>query len=91
VIAKPAEQTNLIAYRAVQVLHEAGIPTDVLQLLPGDGATVGAALTRDPRVAGVAFTGSTEVARLINRTLAARDAAIGVLVAETGGQNAPDR
>ncbi|MEZ5456917.1 MAG: bifunctional proline dehydrogenase/L-glutamate gamma-semialdehyde dehydrogenase PutA [Lysobacteraceae bacterium] len=88
VIAKPAEQTNLIAYRAVQVLHEAGIPTDVLQLLPGDGATVGAALTRDPRVAGVAFTGSTEVARLINRTLAARDAAIGVLVAETGGQNA---
>jgi RHH-type transcriptional regulator, proline utilization regulon repressor / proline dehydrogenase / delta 1-pyrroline-5-carboxylate dehydrogenase len=60
----------------------------VLQLLPGDGATVGAALTSDPRVAGVAFTGSTDTARAINRALAARDAAIGVLIAETGGQNA---
>jgi len=88
VIAKPAEQTNLIGYAAVQLLHEAGVPAAVLQFLPGDGATVGAALTRDPRVAGVAFTGSTDTARAINRALAARDAAIGVLIAETGGQNA---
>ncbi|QBB72203.1 bifunctional proline dehydrogenase/L-glutamate gamma-semialdehyde dehydrogenase PutA [Pseudolysobacter antarcticus] len=88
VIAKPAEQTNLIALRATQLLHEAGVPAAVLQLLPGDGATVGAALTKDARVAGVAFTGSTETARLINRTLAARDAAIAPLIAETGGQNA---
>ncbi len=88
VIAKPAEQTNLIGYYAVKLLHEAGIPEAVLQFLPGDGATVGAALTRDPRIAGVAFTGSTDTARAINRALAARDAAIGVLIAETGGQNA---
>ncbi len=88
VIAKPAEQTNLIGYYAVRLLHEAGVPEAVLQFLPGDGATVGAALTRDPRVAGVAFTGSTDTARAINRALAARDAAIGVLIAETGGQNA---
>jgi RHH-type proline utilization regulon transcriptional repressor/proline dehydrogenase/delta 1-pyrroline-5-carboxylate dehydrogenase len=88
VIAKPAEQTNLIGFAAVKLLHEAGIPEAVLQFLPGDGATVGAALTRDPRVAGVAFTGSTDTARAINRALAARDAAIGVLIAETGGQNA---
>ncbi len=88
VIAKPAEQTNLIGFAAVKLLHEAGVPEAVLQLLPGDGATVGAALTSDPRVAGVAFTGSTDTARAINRALAARDAAIGVLIAETGGQNA---
>lgn len=88
VIAKPAEQTNLIGYYAVKLLHEAGVPEAVLQFLPGDGATVGAALTKDPRVAGVAFTGSTDTARAINRALAARDAAIGVLIAETGGQNA---
>lgn len=88
VIAKPAEQTNLIGYYAVKLMHEAGIPEGVLQFLPGDGATVGAALTRDPRVAGVAFTGSTDTARAINRAMAARDAAIGVLIAETGGQNA---
>jgi RHH-type proline utilization regulon transcriptional repressor/proline dehydrogenase/delta 1-pyrroline-5-carboxylate dehydrogenase len=88
VIAKPAEQTNLIGFAAVKLLHEAGVPEAVLQFLPGDGATVGAALTRDPRVAGVAFTGSTDTARAINRALAARDAAIGVLIAETGGQNA---
>ncbi|MGN0858514.1 MAG: bifunctional proline dehydrogenase/L-glutamate gamma-semialdehyde dehydrogenase PutA [Stenotrophomonas sp.] len=88
VIAKPAEQTTLIGFEAVKLLHEAGIPADVLQYLPGDGATVGAALTADPRVAGVAFTGSTETARAINRAMAARDAAIGVLIAETGGQNA---
>ncbi|MET0327704.1 MAG: bifunctional proline dehydrogenase/L-glutamate gamma-semialdehyde dehydrogenase PutA [Luteimonas sp.] len=88
VLAKPAEQTTLVGFEAVKLLHEAGIPKDVLQYLPGDGATVGAALTSDPRVAGVAFTGSTETARAINRALAARDAAIGVLIAETGGQNA---
>ena len=88
VIAKPAEQTNLIGHAAVKLLHEAGVPELVLQFVPGDGATVGAALTKDPRVAGVAFTGSTDTARAINRALAARDAAIGVLIAETGGQNA---
>ncbi len=88
VIAKPAEQTNLIGHAAVKLLHEAGVPENVVQFLPGDGAVVGAALTKDPRVAGVAFTGSTDTARAINRALAARDAAIGVLIAETGGQNA---
>ncbi|MBI2257179.1 MAG: bifunctional proline dehydrogenase/L-glutamate gamma-semialdehyde dehydrogenase PutA [Proteobacteria bacterium] len=88
VIAKPAEQTPLIAAAAVKILHQAGIPGDVLHLLPGDGPTVGAPLTRDPRIAGVAFTGSTETARLINRTLAAKDGPIVPLIAETGGQNA---
>ncbi|MCE5233137.1 MAG: bifunctional proline dehydrogenase/L-glutamate gamma-semialdehyde dehydrogenase PutA [Mizugakiibacter sp.] len=88
VIAKPAEQTTLVAHLATRLLHEAGVPEAVLQLLPGDGATVGAALTRDPRVAGVAFTGSTETAWAINRALAARNAPIAALVAETGGQNA---
>ena len=88
VLAKPAEQTTLVGFAAVKLLHEAGVPEAVLQYLPGDGPTVGAALTRDPRVAGVAFTGSTETARAINRAMAARDAAIGVLIAETGGQNA---
>ncbi|NLB13628.1 MAG: bifunctional proline dehydrogenase/L-glutamate gamma-semialdehyde dehydrogenase PutA, partial [Gammaproteobacteria bacterium] len=88
VIAKPAEQTNLVGHAMTLLLHEAGVPADVLQFLPGDGATVGASLTADPRVAGVAFTGSTETARAINRALAARDAAIAVLIAETGGQNA---
>jgi len=87
VIAKPAEQTPLVAARAVQLLHEAGIPPGVLSFLPGDGATLGRELLSDPRVAGVAFTGSTEVAQLINRQLAARAGAIGVLIAETGGQN----
>ncbi|TIC83805.1 trifunctional transcriptional regulator/proline dehydrogenase/L-glutamate gamma-semialdehyde dehydrogenase [Crenobacter intestini] len=87
VLAKPAEQTSLIAAYAVRLLHEAGVPRDVLQLLPGDGATVGAALVRDARIQGVIFTGSTEVAQLINRTLAAREDAP-VLIAETGGQNA---
>nr|WP_225444570.1 bifunctional proline dehydrogenase/L-glutamate gamma-semialdehyde dehydrogenase PutA [Pseudomarimonas arenosa] len=88
VLAKPAEQTTLVGHAAVKLLHEAGVPETVLQYLPGDGATVGAALTRDPRICGVAFTGSTETARAINRAMAARDAAIGVLIAETGGQNA---
>ncbi|MGH8441637.1 MAG: bifunctional proline dehydrogenase/L-glutamate gamma-semialdehyde dehydrogenase PutA [Nevskiaceae bacterium] len=87
VIAKPAEQTNLVAARMVQLLRDAGIPEDVLQCVLGEG-DVGAALTRDPRIAGVAFTGSVEVARLINRALAARDGSIATLIAETGGQNA---
>jgi len=88
VIAKPAEQTTLVAFAATKLLHEAGIPEDVLQFLPGDGATVGAGLTRDARVAGVAFTGSNETAWAINRSLAARKAPIASLIAETGGQNA---
>jgi RHH-type proline utilization regulon transcriptional repressor/proline dehydrogenase/delta 1-pyrroline-5-carboxylate dehydrogenase len=88
VIAKPAEQTPLVAYRAVQLMHEAGVPRGALQFVPGRGETVGRALTSDPRIAGVAFTGSTATARAINRALAARDAPIGVLIAETGGQNA---
>jgi RHH-type proline utilization regulon transcriptional repressor/proline dehydrogenase/delta 1-pyrroline-5-carboxylate dehydrogenase len=85
VIAKPAEQTPLIAARAVELLHEAGVPRRALQFLPGRGETVGAALTADPRVRGVVFTGSTEVARLISKAVGARDAR---LIAETGGQNA---
>lgn len=88
VIAKPAEQTGLIAHLAVTLAHQAGIPADVLQLLPGDGATVGAKLTADSRIGGVCFTGSTETAKLINMTLAQRDGAILPLIAETGGQNA---
>src|SRR5581483_11100917 len=88
VIAKPAEQTPLIASRMVRLLHHAGIPADVLGLLPGPGETIGAALVADPRVAGVVFTGSTEVARGIARALAARDGPIATLIAETGGQNA---
>jgi RHH-type proline utilization regulon transcriptional repressor/proline dehydrogenase/delta 1-pyrroline-5-carboxylate dehydrogenase len=88
VIAKPAEQTPLTAALAVQLLHAAGVPPQVLQFLPGDGGTVGAAITRDPRIAGVAFTGSTDTARLIERSLAARNAGIATLIAETGGLNA---
>jgi RHH-type proline utilization regulon transcriptional repressor/proline dehydrogenase/delta 1-pyrroline-5-carboxylate dehydrogenase len=87
-IAKPAEQTPLIAALAVALLHRAGIPGDVLHLLPGDGPSVGAPLVKDPRIAGVAFTGSTETARGINRVLAAKDGPIVPLIAETGGQNA---
>ena len=87
VIAKPAEQTPLIAFQAVRVLHGAGVPKDALQLVLGDGK-VGGALVAHRDVAGVAFTGSTEVARLINRTLAAKDGPIVPLIAETGGVNA---
>ncbi len=87
VVAKPAEQTPLIAALAVRLMHRAGIPADVLHLLPGDGAGVGGRLVADPGIAGVAFTGSTETARLINRTLASRDGPIAALIAETGGQN----
>ncbi|MBR7777705.1 trifunctional transcriptional regulator/proline dehydrogenase/L-glutamate gamma-semialdehyde dehydrogenase [Undibacterium rugosum] len=91
VLAKPAEQTPLIAYRAVQLMHEAGIPRAALQFLPGTGEVVGAELVADHRVRGVIFTGSTEVAQIINRTLAKRAVAEGIdipLIAETGGQNA---
>ncbi|MBO0710149.1 MAG: bifunctional proline dehydrogenase/L-glutamate gamma-semialdehyde dehydrogenase PutA, partial [Acetobacteraceae bacterium] len=87
VAAKPAEQTPLIAARAVALLHEAGVPREALALLSGDGR-VGAALVRDPRVAGVAFTGGTETARTIAHTLAARPGALVPLIAETGGVNA---
>ncbi len=88
VLAKPAEQTPLVAAHAVRLLLQAGIPAEVLHLLPGDGAVIGAAAVADPRMAGVAFTGSTETARIIHRTLAGRDGPIGTLIAETGGQNA---
>ena len=88
VIAKPAEQTPLIAAEAVRLLHAAGVPADVLHLLPGDGARVGAPLVADPRIAGVAFTGSTEVAWQINRALAGRTGPPPAFIAETGGQNA---
>ena len=86
VIAKPAEQTPLIADLAIRLFHEV-ISDGVVQLAPGDGM-VGAMLTSDPRIAGVAFTGSTETARAINRAMAGRDGPLGILVAETGGQNA---
>ena len=88
VVAKPAEQTPLTAMRAAELLHEAGVPVDVLHLLPGSGETVGAQLVGDPRVAGVAFTGSTETARRIQHTLAARAGPMVPLIAETGGMNA---
>jgi RHH-type proline utilization regulon transcriptional repressor/proline dehydrogenase/delta 1-pyrroline-5-carboxylate dehydrogenase len=88
VLAKPAEQTPLIAAAATRLLHQAGVPKDVLNLLPGDGPKIGAALFGDPRLAGVAFTGSTEAANAINRALAARNGPIATLIAETGGQNA---
>jgi RHH-type proline utilization regulon transcriptional repressor/proline dehydrogenase/delta 1-pyrroline-5-carboxylate dehydrogenase len=88
VVAKPAEQTPLIAHHAVCLMHEAGIPGDVLQLLPGDGQSVGAPLVNHPTIAGVAFTGSTETARAIHMALAAKNGPIVPLIAETGGQNA---
>jgi RHH-type transcriptional regulator, proline utilization regulon repressor / proline dehydrogenase / delta 1-pyrroline-5-carboxylate dehydrogenase len=87
VVAKPAEQTPLIAFEAIRLLHEAGIPASALHLLPGDGA-IGAALTAHRDIAGVVFTGSTEVARAINRALAGKDGPIVPLIAETGGINA---
>ena len=87
VIAKPAEQTPLIAALAVKLCHDAGIPEEVFQLLPG-GGEVGQLITADPRIAGVSFTGSTATAQAINRSLAARDGQIATLIAETGGQNA---
>jgi RHH-type proline utilization regulon transcriptional repressor/proline dehydrogenase/delta 1-pyrroline-5-carboxylate dehydrogenase len=87
VAAKPAEQTPLIAAQAIRLLHEAGVPPSALHLVPGDGS-IGAALVAHPDVAGVVFTGSTEVARAINRALAAKDGPIVPLIAETGGINA---
>ena len=86
-IAKPAEQTPLIGARAIELMHEAGIPKTVVQMVPGDGKA-GAALTSHPLIGGVAFTGSTDTARAINRSLAQRDGPIVPLIAETGGQNA---
>ncbi|HBZ43244.1 MAG TPA: bifunctional proline dehydrogenase/L-glutamate gamma-semialdehyde dehydrogenase [Maritimibacter sp.] len=88
VIAKPAEQTPLIAGLAVRLMHEAGVPREVLQFLPGDGATVGAALTSSPRIDGVVFTGSTETAQVIRRSMAEHLAPDAPLIAETGGLNA---
>jgi RHH-type proline utilization regulon transcriptional repressor/proline dehydrogenase/delta 1-pyrroline-5-carboxylate dehydrogenase len=88
VIAKPAEQTPLVGASAVRLMHQAGLPVEALHLLPGDGATVGARLTADPRIAGIAFTGSTETARAINLVLAQRAGPLVPLIAETGGQNA---
>ncbi|MEX0343647.1 MAG: bifunctional proline dehydrogenase/L-glutamate gamma-semialdehyde dehydrogenase PutA [Rhizobiaceae bacterium] len=88
VIAKPAEQTPLIAARAVGLMLEAGIPEHVIQLLPGDGPSVGGPLVADPRIAGVCFTGSTEVAKLIEAQLANSAPPDAMLIAETGGLNA---
>ncbi len=88
VLAKPAEQTPLLAALGTRLLHEAGVPLSVLQFLPGDGPSIGNALFGDPRLAGVAFTGSSDVAALINRALAARDGPLATLIAETGGMNA---
>ena len=87
VLAKPAAPTPLIAARAVELLREAGVPEDVVQLVPGRGGTIGQALIEDERVRGILFTGSTETARHINQTIATRPGPIIPLVAETGGQN----
>ncbi|HEY7960208.1 MAG TPA: bifunctional proline dehydrogenase/L-glutamate gamma-semialdehyde dehydrogenase PutA, partial [Sphingomicrobium sp.] len=88
VIAKPAGQTPLIGALAVELMHHAGVPRDVVQLAPGSGRVVGGTLTAHPLLSGVVFTGSTETARMINRALAERDGPIIPFVAETGGQNA---
>lgn len=88
VVAKPAAQTPLIGALAVKLLHQAGVPEEVLQLLPGRGSVIGDQLVEDPRVKGIVFTGSTETARHINQTLAARPGPIVPFIAETGGQNA---
>jgi RHH-type transcriptional regulator, proline utilization regulon repressor / proline dehydrogenase / delta 1-pyrroline-5-carboxylate dehydrogenase len=88
VLAKPAEQTPIIATEAVKLFHGAGLPVDVLHLLPGEGETIGAALVAHPGCDGVAFTGGTQTAWAINRTLAARQGPIVPFIAETGGLNA---
>jgi RHH-type proline utilization regulon transcriptional repressor/proline dehydrogenase/delta 1-pyrroline-5-carboxylate dehydrogenase len=88
VIAKPAEQTPRVGLCAIEILREAGIPADAAICVPGDGETVGAPLVADPRIAGVAFTGSVETAKRINEALARRDGPIVPLIAETGGVNA---
>jgi RHH-type proline utilization regulon transcriptional repressor/proline dehydrogenase/delta 1-pyrroline-5-carboxylate dehydrogenase len=87
VLAKPAEQTPIIATEAVRLFHAAGVPADLLHLLPGDGGVVGATLTAHPDCDGVAFTGGVDTAQAINRALAARDGPIVPLIAETGGLN----
>ncbi|MDO8954560.1 MAG: bifunctional proline dehydrogenase/L-glutamate gamma-semialdehyde dehydrogenase PutA [Gammaproteobacteria bacterium] len=88
VIAKPAEQTPLIATMAIELLHQAGVPRNVVQMLPGRGEIIGSQLVNDKRIGGVIFTGSTEVAHLINKSLANRTGPIVPFIAETGGQNA---
>lgn len=88
VVAKPAEQTSLIAARAIELLLETGIPSQAIHLVPGSGAEIGSTLTSDPRIAGVVFTGSTQTAQAINRSLAQREGKPATLIAETGGQNA---
>ena len=88
VVAKPAEQTPLIAHEAIKLLHHAGVPKAVLHVLAGDGARIGKTLLAHPALAGVAFTGSNDTATLINRALASRSGAIPALIAETGGMNA---
>ncbi len=87
VIAKPARQTPLTGFKAVQLLHQAGVPEEVLHFLPGSGQAIGAQLCADPRLAGVAFTGSTETAWSIQQSLAERRGPMVPLIAETGGQN----
>ena len=87
VLTKPAEQTSLIGAQAVRLMHEAGVPGGVLNFIPGRGSVVGQHAVADARIAGVAFTGSTETAKTIHQTLAKRDGIIPVLIAETGGQN----
>ncbi len=87
VLAKPAETTSLIAYRAIELLFEAGLPKNVIALIPGEGKVLGDLITQDPRVVGVCFTGSTATAKRINLNLAEREGAIPMLIAETGGQN----
>lgn len=91
VIAKPAEQTPLVATEAIKLLWQAGIPQDVIQLLPGQGEIIGAALSKDERINGIMFTGSTEVAKILQKTISSRVTHVGQsipLIAETGGQNA---
>ncbi len=88
VLAKPAEQATIIAARLFEIFIEAGVPPDALHFIPGDGAVAGARAVADERIAGVVFTGSTRTALSINRSLAAREGAIGTLIAETGGLNA---
>lgn len=88
VIAKPAEQTPLVAFTMVQLFHQAGVPGEVLHFLTGEGSDIGPKLVNDARINGVCFTGSTQVAKLINRQLADKEGPIVPLIAETGGQNA---
>ncbi|MES2212674.1 MAG: bifunctional proline dehydrogenase/L-glutamate gamma-semialdehyde dehydrogenase PutA, partial [Pseudomonadota bacterium] len=88
VLAKPADQTPLIAAQVMHLIHEAGVPKDVAQLMPGSGSTVGQAMIAHPQIDGVMFTGSTAIANHINTTLAAKNGTIVPFIAETGGQNA---